>query len=202
MAYSDFKALDQIPNQLGIHLKAESELYTHIPDADVSPWFTETIKRSYIKAIRINTENARQALIVDPVLIELSQQCHISFFLENSFNVDSCKGLIGNPDGIITQSDNQLYISAPVVVLVEAKKSDLGSGLAQCIAEMEAARIFNERAESSITTIYGIVTDGALWQFLSLSHNTATIDSYLYSFGNGQKIIAIIKSFLDDTLNT
>ena len=198
MAYSDFKALDQIPNQLGITLKAESELYTHIPNSDVSPWFTETIKRSYIKAIRINTENARQALIVDPVLIELSQQCNISFFLENSFNVDSHKGLTGNPDGIITKSENQLYISSPVVVLVEAKKSDLGSGLAQCIAEMEAARLFNEKAENSITTIYGIVTDGALWQFLSLSDNTATIDSYLYSFGSGQKIIAIIKSFLDD----
>ena len=162
MSYSDFKNLEQIHKQLGITLKAESELYIKIPSCDVSSWFIETMKIAYIKAIRINTENARQALIVDPVLMELSQQCNISFFLGNSFNVDNSKGLTGNPDGIITKSDNQLYITSPIAVLVEAKKSDLGSGLAQCIAEMEAARLFNEKEENTIKTLYGIVTDGAL----------------------------------------
>lgn len=198
MSYSDFKTLEQIHKQLGITLKAESELYIKIPSCDVSSWFIETMKIAYIKAIRINTENARQALIVDPVLMELSQQCNISFFLGNSFNVDSSKGLTGNPDGIITRSDNQLYITSPIAVLVEAKKSDLGSGLAQCIAEMEAARLFNEKEENTIKTLYGIVTDGALWQFLSLTNNIATIDSYLYSFGEGRQIIAILKSFIND----
>ena len=199
MSYSDFKTLAQIHHQLGITLKAESELYIEIPCCEVSSWFIETMKIAYIKAIRINTENARQALIVDPVLMELAQQCNISFFLENSFNVDSSKGLTGNPDGIITRNDNQLYITSPIAVLVEAKKSDLGSGLAQCIAEMEAARLFNEKEENAIKTIYGIVTDGALWQFLSLTNNVATIDSYLYSFGDGRQIIAILKSFINDS---
>jgi hypothetical protein len=81
--------------------------------------------------------------------------------------------------------------------LVEAKKSDLGSGLAQCIAEMEAAIIFNEKEGNKIPTISGVVTDGALWQFLSLKDNIATIDSYLYNFGNGGQIVGILKSFFD-----
>ncbi len=48
---------------------------------------------AYTKAIRINTESSRQALIVDNVLMELNQHINISFFLANTFNVDSSKGL-------------------------------------------------------------------------------------------------------------
>ena len=131
--------------------------------------------------------------------MELTHHAPISFFLENAFNVDNGKGLAGNPDGIISASDNELYITAPVVVLVEAKKSDLGSGLAQCVAEMEAARLFNERKGQPISPIYGVVTDGVLWQFLSLQDNIATIDSFLYNFDDGSKIIGILKFFVEQS---
>ncbi len=195
MSYSDFKTLKQVNKELGIVIKAENELYINVEPVELTQWFIDTMKMAYTRAIRINTESARQALIVDHVLMELNQHVNISFFLENTFNIDSSKGLTGNPDGIISYSDNQLYITSPVVVLVEAKKSDLGSGLAQCIAEMEAARIFNEKEDNNIPTVYGVVTDGALWQFLSLKDNIAIVDSYLYHFGDGSQIVGILKSF-------
>ena len=195
MSYSDFKTLEQVNKELGIVIKAENELYINVEPVELTQWFIDTMKMAYTRAIRINTESARQALIVDHVLMELNQHVNISFFLENTFNIDSSKGLTGNPDGIISYSDNQLYITSPVVVLVEAKKSDLGSGLAQCIAEMEAARIFNEKEDNNIPTVYGVVTDGALWQFLSLKDNIAIVDSYLYHFGDGSQIVGILKSF-------
>lgn len=198
MSYSDFKTLNQIKKELGIAIQAANELYLDIAPAELTPWFVETMGKAYTKAVRINTESARQALIVDHVLMELNHHAEISFFLGNVFNVDSSKGLTGNPDGIISRSDSQLYITAPVVVMVEAKKSDLGSGLAQCIAEMEAARLFNQQEGNDIPTVYGVVTDGVLWQFLSLRDNTAVIDSYLYPFGDGAQIVGILKSFLDN----
>ena len=199
MAYSDFKTFDQINRELGIAIKADNECYHHIEPVKLTPWFIETMKMAYTKAIRINTESARQALIVDNVFIELNQHVPISFFLENTFNVDADKGLTGNPDGIISKSDNQLYISAPVIVLVEAKKSDLGSGLPQCIAEMEAARLFNEQNGTPVSPIYGVVTDGVLWQFLSLQNGVATVDSYFYNFDDGSKIVGILKFFVENS---
>jgi hypothetical protein len=199
MAYSDFKTLEQINQELGIIIQAASDLYRHLEPVQLTPWFAETMKLAYTKAIRINTESARQALIVDNVLMELTQHVLISFFLENSFNIDSSKGLAGNPDAIISKSENQLYITAPVVVLVEAKKSDLGSGLPQCIAEMEAARLFNEQKGNPVVPLYGVVTDGVLWQFLSLENNTAIIDSAFYSFEDGSKIVGILKYFIEQS---
>lgn len=197
MAYSDFKTLSQINKELGIIIRSANKLYTNIEPVVLTPWFRDTMQIAYTKAIRINTESSRQALIVDPVLLELTQHIQISFFLGNTFNVDTDKGLTGNPDGIITKSDNELYITAPVIVLVEAKKSDLGSGWAQCIAEMEAAKIFNEQQETPLSTIYGVVTDGVLWQFLSLQNNIATIDSAFYNFDDGSKIVGILKYFVE-----
>lgn len=197
MAYSDFKTLQQVNQELGIVIKGDSELYTHIEPVQVTQWFAETMKIAYTKAVRINTESARLALIVANVLMELSRHVNISFFLGNTFNVDSGRGLTGNPDGIISRSENQLYITAPVAVLAEAKKSDLGGGQAQCIAEMEAARIFNELKGNPVTPVYGVVTDGVLWQFLSLQDNMATIDSYFYNFDDGCKIVGILKFFAE-----
>ena len=199
MAYSDFKTLDQVNQELGMMIRSDNECYLHIEPVQVTQWFIDTMKIAYTKAIRINTESSRQALIVDHVFMELTQHVMISFFLENTFNVDSSKGLMGNPDGIISTSDNELYITSPVIVLVEAKKSDLGSGLAQCVAEMEAARIFNERKGHPISPIYGVVTDGVLWQFLSLHENIATIDSYFYNFDDGSKIVGILKFFVEQS---
>ncbi|MEK8020205.1 MAG: hypothetical protein VSS75_025315 [Candidatus Parabeggiatoa sp.] len=196
MSYSDFKTLEQINSELGIVIKDENKLYTHIEPVKLSQLFVEIMKVAFDLAIKIDTEMARQSFIVDNVLIELKRHVDISFFVGKAFNVDSNKGLTGNPDAIISNSHNQLYITSPVVVLVEAKKSDLGSGYAQCIAEMEAARIFNERKGNNIPIIYGVVTDGAIWRFISLQEGIVVIDSYLYHFDDGSQILGILKSFL------
>ncbi|RKZ39122.1 MAG: hypothetical protein DRQ41_11015 [Gammaproteobacteria bacterium] len=196
MSYSDFKTLEQINDELGIVIKDENRLYTQTEPVKLSQLFVEIMKMAFDLAIKIDTEMARQSFIVDNVLIELKRQVGISFFVGNTFNVDSSKGLTGNPDAIISHSDNQLYVTSPVVVLVEAKKSDIGSGYALCIAEMEAARIFNEKKGNDIPIIYGVVTDGAIWRFISLQNNIAAIDSYLYHFGDGSQILGILKSFV------
>ncbi len=202
MPYSDFKTLDQVHKILGISIKSGSELYKNVAPVKLSQWFIETMRISYTRAVQINTEHARQSLIVNNVLMELSQHINISFFLQNVFNVDTERGLTGNPDAIISRSENQLYIQSPVVVLVEAKKSDLGSGYAQCIAEMEAARIFNEQNGNSVSPMYGAVTDGVLWQFLSLQNSIAVIDSFLYPLDDGSKIVGILKSFVESSGET
>lgn len=71
-------------------------------------------------------------------------------------------------DFIISGSAEQLLIEAPVVTLVEAKNDNLKSGLAQCIAEMVGAQMFNRKKSNEIPIIYGAVTNGTNWQFLAL----------------------------------
>jgi len=197
MAYTDFKTLSQVEKELGIIIKQTSNLYVDINPANLSPWFIETMELAYDLAININTEAARQSLIVDNVLIELKRTLPISLFIKRYFNVDASKGLTGNPDGLVCNHLDDLEIKAPVIVLLEAKNNDINPGFPQCIAEMVAASLFNHKAGMT-STVYGVVTDGISWRFISLKDNIATIDRHTYPFNEGKSIIAILKYFILD----
>jgi len=76
--------------------------------------------------------------------------------------------------------------------MVEAKKEDLKGGLGQCIAEMVAAQRFNQQSDNSIATIYGSVTSGNRWIFLSLIHQTVTIDLQEYLIPPINQLLGIL----------
>ncbi|OUL36012.1 hypothetical protein BV372_08925 [Nostoc sp. T09] len=129
-------------------------------------------------AIAVDTEKARSEVIINPVLLEVRRILNstISVFSGEEFNVDASVGLNGVCDFLISRSSEQLTVEAPAIVIVEAKKSDLKSGLGQCIAEMVAAQRFNQAREQPLTTIYGTVSSGTQWRFLKLEGQIITID--------------------------
>ncbi len=118
----------------------------------------------------------------------------ISLFSGVDFTVDSQRGLNGFCDFILSLSSEQLLVRSPVIVLVESKNENLRSGLAQCIAEMVAAQLFNERGGNKIKTIYGAVTIGTIWQFLQLEGNVVSIDLSEYYIKEIKKILGILYS--------
>ena len=87
-----------------------------------------------------------------------------------------------------------LNFSVHLLIIVEAKKEDIKGGLGQCIAEMYAARLFNEREENQITEIYGVVTTGEIWKFLRLSGELVQIDLAEYFLNDLNKILGILSS--------
>jgi hypothetical protein len=139
----------------------------------------QTILETYVPlALSIGSEKARAELIVTPILAEVwkRSQPDIGFFSGVEFEVDEDQGLNGTCDYLFTRSREQSVITSPVLTIVEAKKEDLKPGMGQCIAEMVAARLFNEREGSDIRSIYGAVTTGTNWQFLLLERDTIFID--------------------------
>jgi hypothetical protein len=80
------------------------------------------------------------------------------------------------------------------MMLVEAKKEDIIAGLGQCVAEMVAAQIFNEREGNEISVIYGTVTSGTNWKFLKLKGKVVEIDLVEYYLTDVNKILGILAS--------
>jgi transketolase C-terminal domain/subunit len=76
--------------------------------------------------------------------------------------------LVGFCDFILSESQEQFFIRAPVVIIVEAKNENIIAGLGQYIATMIAAQRFNQQAHNAIPVIYGAVTSGDLWRFMTL----------------------------------
>jgi len=193
VAYSDF-TLMRVKEELGLVVMEGKSLFEAIAPIQASSHLRETLKRSESFVTLVNTEKVRSEFLIAPVLGEVKAQAKpsISLFSGTEFNVDLAQGLQGFCDFILSKSSEQVDITAPVVTIVEAKNESIRSGLGQCIAEMVAAQIFNQRCGQPIDPIYGVVTTGSLWRFLILEGQTAHIDQPEYFIGNVDKILGIL----------
>jgi hypothetical protein len=193
MAYSRF-TLSQLKQDFGITLDESQNLFEQVSPRPVSELLTLTLQDSLTLATRVNTEKVRSELLIAPILMEIRRQLNhqISFFSGSEFNVDTDRGLDGYCDYLLSRSPEQLEITAPVIVLIEAKKENLMGGVAQCIAEMIAAQVLNDRSNNVIPIIYGAVTSGTNWQFLTLQGTQVNLDTTEYFISDVEKLIGIL----------
>ena len=177
MPYRKF-TLPQVVDNFQLTLVEGDRFLRDIPPVQPSSLLADILKDTLPWAIAVSSEKARSEGIINPVLLEVKRQLagKISVFSGEEFSVQPDVDLTGYVDFLISRSPEQLYVKAPAVVLVEAKKEDLKPGLGQCLAEMVAAQRFNQQQQQPISTIYGTVTSGTVWRFLKLEGQTATID--------------------------
>lgn len=195
VAYSEF-SVRKIKEQFAITFDETRDSFSNVAPVVVSATLVETLKDCAALALRINTEKARSELIVMPVLIEVRRQVanKISLFSGLHWDIDKDQGLCGLCDFLLGATPEQLFVEAPAVAVVEVKNDDHNAGIAQCLAEMIAARIFNNKNGNDIPIIHGIVTTGNTWRFLRLVENTAYIDIAEYHIKEVDRIVGIIVS--------
>jgi len=197
MAYGQF-TLSEAKERLQLLIDETQNLFSTVEEVKVSDLLVAILEENVPLALAIDTEKARSEMIVAPILIDVRKVLNrqISLFSGVEFNVAPEKGLEGRCDFIISRSPEQLFITAPVITIVEAKNDNIKSGLGQCVAEMVAAKMFNERGENGISTIYGAVTTGSLWRFLKLVDGTVYIDLKEYHISHTGKIWGILLNMI------
>ena len=193
MAYSKF-TLAQVLETFGLITDDTQDLFPAIEPVEPSELLRATLAQNTATARRIATEKARSELIVAPILMEVYQrnQPEIGFFSGVDFTVDDKQGLSGVCDFLFTRSREHSVIVAPVFAVVEAKKEDLKPGLGQCIAELVAARLFNERKGTEVEALYGVVTTGTNWQFIKLVGQTVYLDREERYLNGARQILGIL----------
>jgi hypothetical protein len=197
MSYSDF-TLRRVKQDFNLTIVEETTFLTSIESQQPSFFLAAFLEKYLPLALALNTEKARSEMLICPILLELKDifPQKISLFSGNDFTVDQSVGLNGVCDFLISRSPEQLFIDAPAVVVVEAKKEDLNGGLGQCVAQMIAAQRFNEQNNQSIPTIFGTVTTGDRWKFLKLESNTVTIGLLEYNLPPVEQVLGILVSFV------
>lgn len=193
MPYSDF-SLEKVKRTFELTTSEIVDLFGDVPELECSALLTEILRYNAPLAVASNSEKARSEMIISPILIDLRRLLRerINLFSGIEFDVDSERGLNGICDFIISNSSEILFVSAPIITLVEAKKENITAGLGQCVAEMLAARIFNERAGNEVSTIYGVVTTGSIWKFMKLDGSIISIDLTEYYLKDVNKILGIL----------
>jgi hypothetical protein len=198
MPYSDF-TLEKVKQNFQIQTIEATDIFANIPDIESSQLLKDILQYNVPIAVASNSEKARSEMIISPILLDLRRLLNdqINLFSGVEFNVDATQGLNGICDFIITRSTERLIVTSPVIIIVEAKKENIPAGLGQCIAEMIAAKIFNEKAGSENPVIYGTVTTGSVWQFLKLEGQAIAIDLSEYYLKDVNKILGILASSIN-----
>ena len=149
--------------------------------------------------LKLRTEKAKSELLISPILVEMVSKntATFSFFSGYKFNVDAKIGLNGFCDYILTLDPSSYAISSPVFCVVEAKNDNLDEGIAQCIAEMYAAQLFNKKKNNNLSTIYGAVTFGFEWKFIKLVEKQADVDTEIYFLNKLPELLGALQHIID-----
>ncbi len=148
----------------------------------------------------LNSKKAKSEFIISPVLSELHahNKNRFAFYSGYKFSVNPKLGLTGFCDFILSREPKAMVIEAPIFCVVESKNDNIDAGIPQCIAEMYAAQIFNQKKGINTDNIYGAVTLGLEWKFIHLIGNTATIDTNVFYLIQLPEILGIMQYIVDN----
>jgi hypothetical protein len=199
VAFEDF-SFPEVQQIFGLNL-TEMDLFSSVPPLSVPAAFAERMRGDIALALAINTEKARSEFIIAPLLSELRRLLggRFSLFSGVEFDVDSSRGLNGYCDFILSRSLLQSVLTAPAVVIIEAKNDNLRTGSGQCIAAMVAAQEFNSRSARALAVVHGVVTTGSAWKFLRLSGAELVLDVEEYFIAEMGRIMGILAFILQST---
>lgn len=173
MAYTDF-TLESAESELGVTCHP-GEVFTDLRPAPVPGWLSDQLVRGM--KLALVSEKARSEFIVAPLLLAVRESAGetVSILSGQRLDVDAARKLQGECDFLLARSEPVPRLRAPLMAVVEAKKNDIEGGLGQCIAQMVAAQVYNERAGQPMPAVYGCVTTGDVWQFLRLDGVSVTL---------------------------
>jgi hypothetical protein len=197
MAYADFD-LKVAVQKFELSRNEGTDLFYDVEPVPPSDYLRDWLAEFAPVALGISTAQARREYIIAPILAEAKRRSRVAInvFPGVPLTVDQSRGLTGVCDYLIARSPEIYFAEAPIMTVVEAKKEDITSGLGQCVAEMVAIQLFNEREGTPMPAAYGCVTGGNLWKFLKLEGTVLTIDMTEYALGEVAKIVGILVNFM------
>jgi hypothetical protein len=159
---------------------------------------------NFNQSLPLGTEKAKSELLITPILNELCQRNPDAFtyFSGYNFDVDKALGLKGRCDYLFSKNYKAARIDSPLFCIVEAKNDDVNNenSLAQCIAEMYAAQLFNQKKHNdSIKFIYGAVSTGFEWIFLKLENSKINIDTRRYYLNKIEELLGVLQFIISST---
>lgn len=193
MAFSEFKTMADV--QKKYRIKYEKHKFLISQEIMPNSAFIEGLAFRESNIDVFASEAARSEMIISPLLVEVyKKHCHkYAFWIQKSIFYDNT--LQGTPDYIFSQRSElgKTVLESPIVIVVEAKKSDFVQGWAQCLAELVAAQRLNG---TNNRHVYGIVTDGSLWQFGRLFNDVFTQDAENFTIDRLASLFGVLESLL------
>ena len=158
----------------------------------ISEIFRQELELMFNEGVVDNSESAICENIIYPILKEVWKVYRSNFLLWSHQALNYNEKLCGVPDYVLAKRspNGSVVFDKPYFVLVEAKKeSDFSEGWGLCFAETIAVQRLNQIPEQ---TIFGIVSNGLIWQFGKLNTDIFTQNKLFYTIQELEKLFAAI----------
>jgi len=189
MAFTDYKSISQVQKEYSI--KYEENNFIKYANLRPSASFVEELEFNMEHIDVFSSEASRCENVVYPVLREIYKNFVNRYTLWSHKSISIGSKLTGTPDYLIsTKSElGKTVLGLPILVVVEAKQNNFVEGWGQCLAELVAAQRMNTSEEN---LVYGVVTDGELWQFGRLQFTLFTKQKERITISDLNKIFGAI----------
>ncbi|MBU7585006.1 MAG: hypothetical protein KAF91_19215 [Nostoc sp. TH1S01] len=190
MPFSNYKSISAVAKEFQIKYVRDNFIVEM--EFPISEAFRQEIDLIFNEGVFDNSEIAICENIIYPVLKEVWKYYRSKFLIWSHQTLIYDQNLCGVPDYILAKRSplGTVVFDKPYFILVEAKKeSDFTEGWGQCLAEMLAVQRINNEPEN---TIFGIVTNGAMWQFGKLDLDIFTQNKTFYTIQGLEQLFAAV----------
>jgi hypothetical protein len=162
MSFNKYKSIGDILQEFPLTYKEEN-LIKEL-EFKIDPYFQNRLNFLLQEGVIFNSGYAICENIIYPILVEIWQNYADKLLIWSHQPLNYDENLSGIPDYIIAQRSprGKVIFDKPYLILMEAKKDKFEEGWGQCLAELITAQKLNETTSNPL---FGIVTNGKLWEF-------------------------------------
>lgn len=198
MSFNNYKSIADVLNEFPLIYQEENFIKENV--SEISPYFIERLQLILKDGVVFNSEYAICENIISPILVEiwLKYKDKLLLWSHQALNYD--EKLSGVPDYIIAQRSprGKVILDQPYLILVEAKKDNFDEGWGQCLAELVAVQKLNNNQKHKI---FGIVSNGKLWEFGQLQNDIFTKNIKYYVLENLPELMGVIDFVFSESVN-
>ncbi|MEQ9355015.1 hypothetical protein [Coleofasciculus chthonoplastes] len=190
MPFSSYKSIGVVAKTFQIKYIRDNFI-TEI-EFDVTDSFRNELELILNEGVFDNSDRAICETIIYPILKEVWKAYRRNLLLWSHQTLTYDENLSGTPDYIVAKRSplGTVVFDKPYFVVVEAKKeSDFTEGWGQCLAEMVAVQKINNDPGQRI---FGIVSNGAIWQFGQLIADNFTQNKRFYTIQDLERLFAAV----------
>jgi hypothetical protein len=189
MAFSNYKSISSVIKKFQIkYVQSNFMLEVEFPAKES---FKEELDLLFTDGVIDNSEDAICENLIYPVLKEVWKPYRSKLTLWSHEALTYDEDLSGIPDYTVTQRNSlsTIVFDKPYFLMVEAKQDKFEEGWSQCLAEMIAIQRIND---DFVSDVFGIVSNGKIWQFGKLVGDVFTRNKNLYMIQDLDKLFAAV----------
>lgn len=189
MAFSNYKSISAVIKKFQIkYMQSNFMLEVDFP---VKSSFQEELDLLFMDGVIDNSEDAICENLIYPVLKEVWKPYRSKLTLWSHETLIYDEDLSGIPDYTVTRRNplGTIVFDKPYFLMVEAKQDKFEEGWGQCLAEMIAVQRIND---DFVSDVFGIVSNGKIWQFGKLIADVFTRNKNLYVIQDLDKLFAAV----------